>query len=184
MMDDPHLVRLIILYFVPAGSSAQTLHLPYLPVPWEQVLPGNKKNPLQQICCRGRVFPRGSTPIEPDKRRNLFPYDDNGVTGLVCSHSEVVFRQFPDKKLSACCSSLLIPFLSYSSLQRVPIYVPIIAPTPCLSTPDYPCQPQFQHRQGLPHHIIDKQYRKAAGAQTPQILIPCPPGITACRYMW
>ena len=142
MMDDPHLVCLIILYFVPAGSSAQTLHLPYLPVPWEQALPGNKKSPATDLL-QGTSLSRGSTPIEPDKRRNLFPYDDNGVTGLVCSHSEVVFRQFPDKKLSACCSSLLIPFLSYSSLQRVPIYVPIIAPTPCLSTPDYPASHSF-----------------------------------------
>lgn len=44
-------------------------------------------------------------------------YDDNGITGLFCSHSEVVFRRFQNKKLSARGFSLwhFFPSLLFSS---------------------------------------------------------------------
>jgi len=44
-------------------------------------------------------------------------YDDNGITGLFFSHSEVVFRRFQNKKLSACGFSLwyFFPSLLFSS---------------------------------------------------------------------
>ena len=55
-------------------------------------------------------------------------YDDNGITGLFCSHSEVVFRRFQNKKLSARGFSLwhFFPSLLFSSTCFF-ILLPIIS---------------------------------------------------------
>ena len=51
-------------------------------------------------------------------------YDDNGITGLFFSHSEVVFRRFQNKKLSARGFSLwyFFPSLLFSSTCCLSFY--------------------------------------------------------------
>lgn len=87
---------------------------------------GEKKSPLQIITVRDELS-RGSTLFELTlhslyiHQRLLMSeplnYDDNGITGLFCSHSEVVFRRFQNKKLSARGFSLwhFFPSLLFSS---------------------------------------------------------------------
>ena len=87
----------------------------------------SEKKPLTDNHCKGRVISRFH-PVWTDTSQSLYyspktfmpeplNYDDNGITGLFCSHSEVVFRRFQNKKLSARGFSLwhFFPSLLFSS---------------------------------------------------------------------
>ena len=68
------------------------------------------------------VHSRGSTLLALSVQSLSF--DDNGITGLFCSHSEVVFRRFQNKKLSARGFSLwhFFPSLLFSSTCCLSFY--------------------------------------------------------------
>ena len=58
------------------------------------------KSPLQCSHTVRDEYTRGSTLIVLTMSEPLH-YDDNGITGQFCCHSEVVFKCFRDKKLPA-----------------------------------------------------------------------------------
>ena len=98
-------------------------------------MPAAYKNPLQHIMLQGTSYQLLAVPprLNRPKPEPLI-YDDNGITGLLYSRSEVVFSRFRDKKLSASDFSLFhhIPNLLVSSTRLQ--YVTIISFPASLST--------------------------------------------------
>ena len=105
-------------------------------------------------------------------------YDDNGITGLFFSHSEVVFKCFRKWELPACDSLLcllphptrLVIVLKYYILNLILIITSLFV----LSTRFLfsSLNPQPHNRKKLPYHIVQKQNPVTSCRNSRQVLIP------------